>query len=467
MEELNFLKTDYSLDKEFSNDKFLKLRLKICHDGENKSNTSFTYDSINNAKESLSMIPILANIVKDENDEYQFGDHDIVLEQNAFDKNNIKEIFIERIIGFIPNIENCNYEVVREDNKNYVYTDGYIWKKYSNYAEDIINRDKIINLSMEVDVNSFTSQKDKNNQMQCIVSDYSYKGITLLGNDVEPAMYGACAMQVNTFSLKDNPKAKDIISIMSNELNAIFENEKGGLMMSLDTNNGTQNNQQIINQEPITNDTFDIQRNFSKNITKLEREIMGFLDDNYYTEDTWANLIYLYDDKFIYSIISWSSGRRAENFYMQKYSFENDVMTTTSEPVEVFCEFLTAEERDNLQQIKNTFSENCKQLEELRNFKEKTIAEQENTAKQEIFSKWSFLKDNEEYKNLQSNSLNFSKEDIETKCKCIFADVQLEKEHKEKNNTQKEQPVVNYSFVDSTQKEPKSRLDCFMSEFGK
>ena len=47
------IKVTCSLDDNFNCEKFLKLRLKVCHDGLNKNNSIFSVDSFDKAKDSI------------------------------------------------------------------------------------------------------------------------------------------------------------------------------------------------------------------------------------------------------------------------------------------------------------------------------------------------------------------------------------------------------------------------------
>ena len=67
MDTNNFIMS-YSIDKTFDSDKFLKIRCRVCHDGESVNKTYFTKETMEKAnKESLEYIPILAHVYLDDN----------------------------------------------------------------------------------------------------------------------------------------------------------------------------------------------------------------------------------------------------------------------------------------------------------------------------------------------------------------------------------------------------------------
>lgn len=60
------LPINYSIDKDFKSDKFIKLRMRICHDGINYNNSKFTIENLEEKKDSLANSPILAYMYFDE-----------------------------------------------------------------------------------------------------------------------------------------------------------------------------------------------------------------------------------------------------------------------------------------------------------------------------------------------------------------------------------------------------------------
>lgn len=424
----------YTLDNNFDSTKFLKLRMRVCHDGINKNDTYFSLDSINKAQKSIYNIPILARVIQNENGEYQFSGHDMTIETNAFDENDIKFIYQEVPIGFIP--EDCNYSVEQENGLNYVYVDGYIWKEYSNYAQEIIERDKEVNLSMEINVQFSQPITFENGEETISIEDYSYTAITLLGNDVEPAMNNACAKLV-TFSI--NKDRNDIIKEMDKELKQIFEN-------SDNTNNKT--NENIYSYESSLNNV----------------------------EQTIQNLLYTRNDDnskfFVFGLVTQPNGetfvqyfdRTFKQTYMQKYTINNDVISFCGEPVKLNLQNITS---NMIEDYNNLISE----LSELRTFKQNTLLQEENNKKTEILNKWNkYLSENENFQKLKEKCDELSINEIEIQCKCIFADNQLSiKQKNSTNNIDKSDTnIINFN-IDSNKNHSsvENNIDLFMKNFSK
>jgi hypothetical protein len=215
------LATTYEVDDTFDSEKFIKLKLRVCHDGVNPNSSKFDVDDMEKSKDSMKNIPILANVIFDENDQPQFGSHDISTEPDKMHEGEYKVIYKETPIGVVP--ETNNHEIKQFNGKNYVFTDCFVWKNYSNYAEDIINRDKDIKLSMEIIVDNYVF--DSKTQVYQI-KDYRYTGITFLNNDLQTGMENAMAT-TGTFSLEES-KEKMLVMMteLKDELNNIQTSTK-------------------------------------------------------------------------------------------------------------------------------------------------------------------------------------------------------------------------------------------------
>lgn len=173
----------------FDDERFLKLKIYVMHDKLNLNNSFFDMNTIEEAKESIKNIPILAYIKKTEDEMKDFAGHEVVL--TAVEKDGEKEYkfyYLERPIGVIPEINNYHYEEIED--KKYVVVDGYVWKTYANEALDIFERDGEKSVSMEIKIDNGYFDKDNN---YYVITKYRYLGITVLGDDVAPAMVNARA----------------------------------------------------------------------------------------------------------------------------------------------------------------------------------------------------------------------------------------------------------------------------------
>lgn len=188
------LPVSYSATDSFDSERFMKLRVKVMHTGLNLNNSNFSLAAIEKARPTLANIPLLAFIKKTDGDSNaDFAGHEYEIKITEDD---IKYVYLGRPIGIVP--ETNNYAVeTDEEGKTFVVVDAYVWKDYANSALDILNRDEVKKVSMEINVNDYEWQDDYS---YVDIKDYAYTGIALLGEDVREAMIGAQA-EVVKFSV--------------------------------------------------------------------------------------------------------------------------------------------------------------------------------------------------------------------------------------------------------------------------
>ena len=475
----NIIPVTYSVDEGFDNDKFLKLRLRVCHDARSLNNTRFLTTALENAKESSANIPILAHILENDNGELEFGEHDFVIEEDRYNPDKYRQIFLEQPVGVVP--ENNNYEVVEEDGISYVYLDAYIWKGYSNYCIDILENSDRIKLSMEVD---FYDYKYSREEKCYLINDYRYTAITLLGGDNRPAMQRSGGTIVN-YSVADEKigivSVEEICSEISKVFSAKEETKKGEDEMNSETI------QTILDELGVTRGELDFEITDDMTESELRAKIKDYQDrkaadmeeeankaknnstgeneedspaadysasenpvsadegerkgepiaERYYSADSHTIKFSMSDeDKRIaiynalldatddeYWIIqtyenyviaqSWLDGK----FYKIGYTKSDNSVSINDGFVEVYSEFVTAEEKNELDNMRSNYSALESEVNELKQFKADTEAEQRKTALEEVFSMFdSTLAECEDYSALKESNAEYSVEEIEEKC---------------------------------------------------
>lgn len=443
-------------DDSFDSQKFIKMRLRICHDGDNPNGSHFELDDMQKAQDSLVNIPILANVVFDDDGNPQFGGHDMDIERNKLNDKEFRFVYKEVPIGVIP--EDCNAQIEEYDGRNYVCADGYIWRDYCNYAEDIIERDKDIKISMEIAIKD--SSYDEENKVFNI-TDYSYRGVTFLGNKYGTGMIDACA----TTNFTDNQQR--MLMIME-ELKETLEqfSKRGETEMNDETNVvvGAVSENEIVDGEvvdkeftkdaPVDNagaENFDNKDTADGSCTltveeapspdyaiqtfKLSHDdIRCLLADelwkSYSLDDAFPWICKVYDDMFEYTV-EYNDTSLADKCFRQKYTKTDDAVEFVGEPVEIFIRALTKEELDALETLNSDYaavkSENEKlaaEVTELREFKSSVINEQHTAEISAVIDKWSqILSGNEEFEALrQADFATMDVADVEIKCKVIYAD---------------------------------------------
>ena len=209
MDKNNFIMS-YSVDKTFESDKFLKIRCRVCHDEESPNKTYFTKATMEKAnKESLEYIPILAHVYVDENGKPVIGSHDMHIENDKLNEGETRVIYDEQPIGMVPSLADNNCAIEEYNGLNYTFVDAYIWRDYSNYAEQLVEDAENTKMSMEIDFPEDALSYDAANERYNI-SSYRYRGITLLNESLGTGMKDALVTTTN-FSINDDIKSKMIV----------------------------------------------------------------------------------------------------------------------------------------------------------------------------------------------------------------------------------------------------------------
>ena len=505
------LATSFEIDDTFDSDKFIKMRLRVCHDKKNPNSSYFEVSDMENAKESIYNIPILANVIFDENGEPQFCGHDMSIEESKTNEGEYKLIYQETPIGVVP--ENCNHTIEGFNDKNYVFVDCYIWKGYANYAQDIIERDNDIKLSMEILVDEYSyNAKEKYFK----ISDYRYTGITFLNKDFGTGMENALAT-TGTFS-ESNSKEKFIIMMQElketlNQYNINNSVEEGGKVLdeqivellekfNFTTDNlpfdiegmsfeeletklnelNTENFEEVVeenttedNTETVETEVFEeeiveqeeivekFQKVFELSHSDIRYALYQLLSPVESEDNEWYYIDQVFDVKFEYE--NWDGTK----IFRQFYTKDGDNVSFDGDRIEVFQERLTKEEktildamRSNYELLKNDFekvksekeiieSDFTKLKEENDSLKEFKL-QKENIEKENLFSQFEGLTE-EDVSDIKAKMNEYSIEILEEKLFAVWGKKKMELEQGKtfsKKNKDKKDKLV-FSIVDGDQ----------------
>lgn len=461
------LPISFSIDESFKSDRFIKCRARVCHDGICPKKYKIDLSTMEKAQPTIYNIPILAHVIDGE-DGFKFGGHDMTLIDDEMHEGEIRCFYEETPIGVVP--ENCNYQIEEFKGRNYVCVDFYIWRGYSNYAEDIIELLKTIKLSMEINVlrYEYNSTEDF-----ITVLEYEYTGLTLLGNEYSTGMADAQATVVN-FSLTE--EAKNLMLTMMQELKNVLtfcntENNKEGGSNSMDMENlsndtalaeegeviifetaGAVGEVNTVGEEgvamtaepqtaevspevpePVTEEEFiEEAENSESNASETQEEapiteILSFEEIRNRISEMLREeqrsvaqedrryfwIVTMFSNYFIYS-------ENDTRFFKRGYSAEGAVITLEDNAEEVFPQFLTSAEINALTALKENFAKAQEELETLRDYKTKfdlITAEKFKADKEEVFARFEpLLKSMEEFEQLKTDETFTNIQDIENAC---------------------------------------------------
>ena len=160
-------------------------------------------------------------------------------------------------------------------------------------------------------------------------------------------------------------------------------------------------------------------KKFSVSLQEKIYAISDLVNQTYADADNTYYGVSVYEDYVIMN--DWCNNR----YYKQTYTDENDVYTLTGDRVEVYAEFVTADERDELNSMRANYSE-------LKQFKDDADKKVVRDQKEEILAaeKYSVIAEknddgkyvNEAVSQLMSEIDNYSLADFETQVKIIHSD---------------------------------------------
>lgn len=179
------------------------------------------------------------------------------------------------------------------------------------------------------------------------------------------------------------------------------------------------------------------------------------LQDKIYSIQDLVNQTYAEADNTYYGVSVFNSyvimcDYWSGRYFKQSYTDENDVYTLTGDRIEVFAEFVTADEQKELESMRSNYAA-------LKEFKENAEKSELHAKREEVLNneKFASISDTEAFKELVKNMDNYSLEELEKEAKIIFADnfnmetFAVHAEKAQKNSTVKVFANVNKSKKDS------------------
>lgn len=418
----------------------------------------------------------------------------------------------------VPSLADNNCAIEEYNGLNYTFVDAYIWRDYSNYAEQLVEDAENTKMSMEIDFPDDALSYDAVNERYNI-SSYRYRGITLLNESLGTGMKDALVTTTN-FSINDDIKSKMIVLM----------NELQKCLREYDTTNSNKkgveknmNLDELLEKYELTLDELDFSvDNLSdeelenalsdfackkKKKCELDERFNSLLEEygvtesevdfdysemsveeleakfeevfackkkkkcsendesfvlNYelshddircalyklldaYSEDGYCMcwIIEVFDNKFIYQDY-------AENkYYRRGYSKDGDTVSLMDNKVEVFNEWISKEEKDALDALKENYSALEAKYNELKTFKDNYDAAELKAQKDAIFARgeYSVLAEDEAFKALVADAEKYSVDEVEAKAKAIFADYVIKTgTFSAKDDGEKKPKVLGFNF---------------------
>ena len=413
----NFAKSDDNTDK--MTEGLTPFISRAFHDHINLNKSEIKEQDFKDNLPSSNLRPILAHIVKDEKTgELDFGSHDSHVEKVTEIDEDGKEFTVEKVvydeqpIGVIDGSK-TSIEYDEEAKVNRAILHGYLYNEYCQDAIDILNRRGTVDCSVELVIRQM-SMDGKTKSL--VLNDFYVAGLTLLSAKTKPGMAGS-NFKIEDFSLENETQSfeKQLIEMQAklNELEARFninntirkeeeievENKENFEEVtetvevteteetteeevtvteneSEETVDETSEDETVDAEEETTEIKEDnacgggsgstkkkkknsIECSYTVNdetktyAVSLDEKISAIhclVNDTYAEADNTYYGVSVYDSYVIMQ--DWCSGR----YFKQSYMDENDTYTLTGDRVEVYAEFVTKDELNELNDMRSNYS---------------------------------------------------------------------------------------------------------------
>lgn len=199
------LPVTFSVNNEVSAEdtRFLNIEIDVLHTGENLNGSVFDKEVVDECIDSIKNTPVLGFIKYDKvTQENDFCGHEYILTRT---ENGIEEKYIGSAYGIVPESCNPRWVIKTADDgqeREYLRVDAVLWTKFSD-SVNIMERDVEKSESMELNIDSIDGYEDEETGLFHFTK-FSFDGLCLLGEGVEPAMIGANAtIKEVQFTLND------------------------------------------------------------------------------------------------------------------------------------------------------------------------------------------------------------------------------------------------------------------------
>lgn len=485
----------------------LPVKLQACHTGLNRNNSNISTESMNAALPSFSNRPILGYIHQLEDGTWDFYSHNMEFVEDENEEDGVRLEYLETPVGIVP--ESCNAHLAYDESKEktYVEVDAYIFEEYSK-AADIIREKGVSKVSVELAIEdmSFNAKEGF-----LSINSFYFMGVTILGRDedgkfVEEGMEGS-NITLGSFSQKNNSVVTDDMQSkmfeLLTKLNEALEKFNDKADSKKEGGNEMDKFNELLEQYGLTEDQIDFEvdglsdeelenlfaEKFGDNngegddtgsdgdgegsdngegdgdaapsadgekytlIYELSHDdirmgLYGLLNSTM-SEDSYVWICEVFDDYFIYNKEAYGDSGYDSNYYRQSYSIDGDEVAFGAEPVEVFPEFVSADEKAALAALRLEYAE-------LKKFKDEYDASIVQAEKDKVFAdaQYAVLDGNEKFEQLKKNAANFSVNEIKDKCKIIFAEYVMESgEYSASgNNAENRTKKIGFNFSDKPKK---------------
>ncbi len=449
---------------DFSDERFMPVKIWIAHTGENRNNSIFTKESLEFMASSLSNVPILGFLADtDENVDFLGHEQKISVKDGKVDIQ-----YLGRAYGLIPESNNARFEFrYGKDGKEreYLVCDGIIWNKFKEVPQ-IFDRDSgFKNQSMELFPSSIKGKF--NDHGLFVYEEAKVEGACMLGENVNPAMISSTIekFSVDTHSNSVTEMIKEFNRLFSeirkeggNELDkqietveekvetTVVEEDEEKETGGVDTEDTeVKESEETVEQAKETEDQFSEKpmiRTFEISHNDIRQDIYNQLDDHDALGEHYSYIIDVYDSHAIVE--------NGDSFYKVNY-VKHESAVSLGEYEELFPMFLNKVEKESVDNARKSIEQLESELANLKEFKEKS----ELADKEEVLSQYSETLNKESYEAIKSKFSDLSVEDVKKEIGLVLL---------ENNHFSTKEQVAKATAIGSTGDTPYGEASVFFTK---
>ena len=213
LKDLKYITTSFSSNNKFEkvNDEFVKVTISVMSCDQIANGTKFTKEAVNNALDTLNYAPLIGYF---NGDDFEGHGIEYVISDSEF-KCTVKTIPFGVVVK-----DSQRWEKVQKQNgeyEDYLVVDAYMWSRYEEATSKV--KENKCNQSMEVICNAGTYKEEGYFE----VTDFSFSGLCILGENVAPAFNLA---KVRTSESFNKDEFTSIFEEMTEALKAFLEAEE-------------------------------------------------------------------------------------------------------------------------------------------------------------------------------------------------------------------------------------------------
>ncbi len=396
------------------NSQFSKCNVAIAYAGDNRNYTSISKETFENMIPSLYGVPVVGEW-KESNED--FGSHGGKIE---ISDEGINYVETTKPYGFVDSQAKVWWEEITEEDgtvNEYLMTECFLWTGRYPEVEKVLEGN--CNQSMEISVSDGEYRDDG----YFDIKSAEFSALCILGQEIIPCFESAGFSQFNLnkdefkheFNLMvkelkqslleggehvDEENKKDFEEEIEVTTEQEFETTEEVEETTVDTSNESE-------EEDFTEETVEekFTKSFELSHDDIRTKLYGLLYKVEEEDDDWYYIQEVFDDYFIY--VGYNKT------YKQGYIKTDVDVAFEGERVEMSIEYLTAEELEELNKMRENYSLILKENEELKNFKAEVELQNNLAEIEQVFEKYSTLLSNDDYEDLKDKALELGMDNLE------------------------------------------------------